>query len=188
MASRSYSNLLDLATGAADQGPAAAAIGALRRRLPRVVTNPGFMDDSPASPSTPARPRTIIVANQLPIRSRRPASPEEPWTFEWDEDSLLGHLHHSSSPLMEFIYIGCLRDDIPQADQDAVAQALKLGHLHVGPSRMQLCVSQSAQGRGSISQAECTCLLCSGARTRGTACRRGRSGRRAGACWASTRG
>jgi trehalose 6-phosphate synthase/phosphatase len=128
MASRSYSNLLDLATGAADQAPAAAAIGALRRRLPRVVTNPGFIDDSPASPSTPARPRTIIVANQLPIRSRRPASPEEPWTFEWDEDSLLRHLHHSSSPLMEFIYIGCLRDDIPQAEQDAVAQALLETH------------------------------------------------------------
>ncbi|EER92618.1 hypothetical protein BDA96_01G480300 [Sorghum bicolor] len=128
MASRSYSNLLDLATGAADQAPAAAAISALRRRLPRVVTNPGFIDDSPASPSTPARPRTIIVANQLPIRSRRPASPEEPWTFEWDEDSLLRHLHHSSSPLMEFIYIGCLRDDIPQADQDAVAQALLETH------------------------------------------------------------
>lgn len=128
MASRSYSNLLDLATGAADQAPAVAALGALRRRLPRVVTTPGLIDDSPASPSTPPRPRTIIVANQLPIRSRRPESPEEPWTFEWDEDSLLRHLHHSSSPLMEFIYIGCLRDDIPQAEQDAVAQALLETH------------------------------------------------------------
>uniref|UniRef100_A0A804LGE0 alpha,alpha-trehalose-phosphate synthase (UDP-forming) n=1 Tax=Zea mays TaxID=4577 RepID=A0A804LGE0_MAIZE len=128
MASRSYSNLLDLATGAADQAPAVAALGALRRRLPRVVTTPGLIDDSPASPSTPPRPRTIIVANQLPIRSHRPESPEEPWTFEWDEDSLLRHLHHSSSPLMEFIYIGCLRDDIPQAEQDAVAQALLETH------------------------------------------------------------
>ncbi|ONL95327.1 trehalose-6-phosphate synthase2 [Zea mays] len=45
MASRSYSNLLDLATGAADQAPAVAALGALRRRLPRVVTTPGLIDD-----------------------------------------------------------------------------------------------------------------------------------------------
>ncbi|CAN6290172.1 unnamed protein product [Urochloa humidicola] len=128
MVSRSYSNLLDLATGAADQAPAPAALGSLRRRLPRVVTNSGLIDDSPASPSSPSpappRPRTIVVANQLPIRSHRPASPEEPWTFEWDEDSLLRHLHHTSPPSMEFIYIGCLRDDIPAAEQDAVAQAL----------------------------------------------------------------
>nr|CAB3501534.1 unnamed protein product [Digitaria exilis] len=128
MVSRSYSNLLDLATGAADQAPAPAALGALRRRLPRVVTTSGFIDDSPASPSSPPRPRTIVVANQLPIRSHRPASPDEPWTFDWDEDSLLRHLHHSSPPSMEFIYIGCLRDDIPPADQDAVAQALLETH------------------------------------------------------------
>ncbi|KAF0912587.1 hypothetical protein E2562_015277 [Oryza meyeriana var. granulata] len=128
MVSRSYSNLLDLATGAADQAPAPAALGALRRRLPRVVTTAGLIDDSPLSPSTPSpspRPRTIVVANHLPIRAHRPTSPSEPWTFSWDEESLLRHLQHSSSsPSMEFIYIGCLRDDIPLAEQDAVAQAL----------------------------------------------------------------
>ncbi|VAH88383.1 unnamed protein product [Triticum turgidum subsp. durum] len=128
MVSSSYSNLLDLATGAADQGPAPAALGALRRRLPSVVTTPGLMEDSPASPSTPSpapRPRTIVVANHLPIRAHRPASPEEPWTFSWDEDSLLRHLQKSSSsPSMEFIYIGCLREDVPVPEQDAVAQAL----------------------------------------------------------------
>ncbi|KAL6867573.1 hypothetical protein ACP4OV_015597 [Aristida adscensionis] len=126
MVSRSYSNLLDLATGAADQAPAPAP-GALRRRLPRVVTT-SLIDDSPPSTPPPPRPRTIVVANQLPIRSHRPASPSEPWTFDWDEDSLLRHLHHSSPPSMEFIYIGCLRDDIPAADQDAVAQALLETH------------------------------------------------------------
>jgi trehalose 6-phosphate synthase/phosphatase len=128
MVSSSYSNLLDLATGAADQGPPPAALGALRRRLPSLVTTPGLIEDSPASPSTPSpapRPRTIVVANHLPIHAHRPASPSQPWTFSWDEDSLLRHLQKSSSsPSMEFIYIGCLREDVPPADQDAVAQAL----------------------------------------------------------------
>jgi trehalose 6-phosphate synthase/phosphatase len=128
MVSRSYNNLLDLATGAADQAPA--ALGALRRRLPRVVTTSGLIDDDspPSTPSPAPRPRTIIVANRLPIRSHRPESPSEPWTFSWDEDSLLRHLHHSSSPSMDFVYIGCLRDDIPPPDQDAVAQALLETH------------------------------------------------------------
>ncbi|XP_047089892.1 alpha,alpha-trehalose-phosphate synthase [UDP-forming] 6-like [Lolium rigidum] len=128
MVSSSYSNLLDLATGAADQGPPPASLGALRRRLPSLVTTPGLIEDSPASPSTPSpapRPRTIVVANHLPIHAHRPASPSQPWTFSWDEDSLLRHLQKSSSsPSMEFIYIGCLREDVPPADQDAVAQAL----------------------------------------------------------------
>ena len=78
MVSSSYSNLLDLATGAADQGPAPAALGALRRRLPSVVTTPGLMEDSPASPSTPSpAPRRVarLHAGAAPATTAPPSGP-----------------------------------------------------------------------------------------------------------------
>nr|XP_010926098.2 alpha,alpha-trehalose-phosphate synthase [UDP-forming] 6 isoform X1 [Elaeis guineensis] len=127
MVSRSYSNLLELASG---EPP---SIGRIRRRIPRVMTVAGIISDldddsdsdNSAGPSSSPRDRTIVVANHLPIRAhRRPDG--RGWTFSWDEDSLLLQLKDAIGDHcdMEFIYVGCLRDEIPPADQDEVSQIL----------------------------------------------------------------
>ncbi|XP_072972233.1 alpha,alpha-trehalose-phosphate synthase [UDP-forming] 6-like [Typha angustifolia] len=129
MVSRSYSNLLELASG---EPP---SIGRISRRIPRVMTVAGIISDldsdsdsdasaGPSSSSSP-RDRTIIVANHLPIRAhRRPNG--QGWTFSWDDDSLLLQLKDALSdhPDMDFVYVGCLRDEIPASDQDEVSQIL----------------------------------------------------------------
>ncbi|XP_072992016.1 alpha,alpha-trehalose-phosphate synthase [UDP-forming] 6-like [Typha latifolia] len=130
MVSSSYSNLLDLASG---ESP---SFGRMSCHLPRVVTTPGIIpdleessDDASVSSSDESCPsphnRTIIVANQLPIRvSRRPDG--RGWMFSWDQDSLLLQLKDSIGDRadMSFIYVGCLREEIPISDQDEVAQIL----------------------------------------------------------------
>ncbi|XP_010917511.1 alpha,alpha-trehalose-phosphate synthase [UDP-forming] 6 [Elaeis guineensis] len=124
MGSKSYSNLLELASG---ESP---TLGGMSHRIPRVVTAPGIVpdldesDDTASDLSSPPN-RTIIVANQLPIRSAR--HPEAGgWSFTWDQDSLLHQVKDSIGDRndMEFIYIGSLREEIPLSDQDEVAQIL----------------------------------------------------------------
>ncbi|KAG1330573.1 alpha,alpha-trehalose-phosphate synthase [UDP-forming] 6 [Cocos nucifera] len=127
MVSRSYSNLLELASG---EPP---SIGRIRRRIPRVMTVAGIISDldddsdsdNSAGPSSSPRDRTIVVANHLPIRAHRRPD-DRGWTFSWDEDSLLHQLKDAIGDHcdMEFIYVGCLRDEIPPADQDEVSQIL----------------------------------------------------------------
>ncbi|XP_051187465.1 alpha,alpha-trehalose-phosphate synthase [UDP-forming] 6 [Lolium perenne] len=142
MASRSYSDLVELASGSgsADEPSPLPSLG--RRRLPRVVTASGIVPDldcsdsdsddatdSAASDHSPHAPRerTIIVANQLPVRATHLAGGG--WEFSWDEDSLLRQLkeslraHHGRAD-MDFVYVGGLRDDVPPADQDRVAHDL----------------------------------------------------------------
>lgn len=123
MSSKSYSNLLELASG---QSP---SISRVTRRLPSVMTVSGIISDADSesdsetesidSPSSP-RVQTIVVANHLPIRSHR--GPDG-WTFKLDHDSPLHQLKESVSS-MEFIFIGCLREEIPISDQEEVAQTL----------------------------------------------------------------
>jgi trehalose 6-phosphate synthase/phosphatase len=132
MVSRSYSNLLELASG----GEPLPSLG--RRRMPRVMTASGIVPDLDGSDDDTAsaasdhsshapRVRTIIVANQLPIRAARRATGG--WNFSWDEDSLLLQLkdslsaHHGRAD-MDFVYIGGLRDEVPPADHDQVAHDL----------------------------------------------------------------
>ncbi|CAL9211340.1 alpha,alpha-trehalose-phosphate synthase [UDP-forming] 6 isoform X1 [Musa acuminata AAA Group] len=129
MVSRSYSNLLELASG---EPP---SISQIRRRIPRVMTVAGIISDldsdsdsdgSATGPSSTTRDRTIVVANQLPIRARRRPDGRG-WDFSWDEDSLLLQLKDAIGDRgadMEFFYVGCLRDEIPPADQDDVGQVL----------------------------------------------------------------
>ncbi|KAL6846111.1 hypothetical protein ACP4OV_023559 [Aristida adscensionis] len=136
MVSRSYSNLLELASS----GEPLPSLG--RRRIPRVVTAPGIVpdldcsdDDADAASaasdhsSHAPRERAIIVANQLPIRASRRAGGGGGWDFSWDEDSLLLQVkdslraHHGRAD-MEFVYVGGLRDDVPPADHDEVAHEL----------------------------------------------------------------
>ncbi|KAJ0981253.1 hypothetical protein J5N97_009508 [Dioscorea zingiberensis] len=125
MVSKSYSNLLELVSG---EPP---SLGRLNRRLPRVMMVSGIIpdltdsdsDSSSTSSSTSGRDRTIIVANHLPFRAHRRASG---WSFSTDDNSLLLQLKDAINPHsdMDFIYVGCLRDEIPPSDQDEVAQSL----------------------------------------------------------------
>ncbi|KAJ6845032.1 alpha,alpha-trehalose-phosphate synthase [UDP-forming] 6-like [Iris pallida] len=123
MSSKSYSNLLELASGEPS------SIRGITRRIPRVMTVSGIISDpesdsssdteSLSSPSSP-RPRTIVVANHLPLRSRRGPGG---WEFDWDHDSLLLQLK-DSIPSMEFFFIGCLREEIPVSEQEELSQTL----------------------------------------------------------------
>jgi trehalose 6-phosphate synthase/phosphatase len=75
MVSRSYSNLLELASG---EYP---TFENMNRRIPRIMTVAGLISDvdddplesvcSDPSSSSVQRERIIIVANQLPIKAQR---------------------------------------------------------------------------------------------------------------------
>ena len=143
MVSRSYSNLLDLSedsTISADP----AAMGSMRRsggRLPRVSTVPGlsaginYDDDSRTthkeeSVSTEAsflseEVRMLVVAHMLPLKAKLSHGPAgKSWSFEWDKDSLLWQLRDGLPTEMEVVYVGCLKADVEDADQDEVAALL----------------------------------------------------------------
>ncbi|CAM8988859.1 unnamed protein product [Rhodiola kirilowii] len=126
MASRSYNNLLELASGDAPN------FGRMGKRLPRVHTVSGVLseldDESNGSvtsdaPSSVAQERMIIVGNQLPLRAHR-AEDNGQWQFSWDEDSLLLQLKDGLGDDVEVIYVGSLRDEIDPSEQDEVAQTL----------------------------------------------------------------
>ncbi|RWW59137.1 hypothetical protein BHE74_00033991 [Ensete ventricosum] len=138
MMSRSYTNLLDLASGnfaaLSLGGGGGGGGGRGLRRMPRVMTVPGTLADlqeeeeranSVASDvqSSQAQDRIIIVANQLPVRARRRPDGRG-WTFAWDEDSLLLQLKDGLPDDMEVLYVGSLNVDVEAHEQDDVAQAL----------------------------------------------------------------
>ncbi|KAJ0989937.1 hypothetical protein J5N97_008293 [Dioscorea zingiberensis] len=126
MVSRSYSNLLELASG---DSPSFGHVG---KRLPRVMTVAGIISDlgeensssvGSDAPSSMSQERIIIVGNQLPVRAhQRPGN--EGWSFSWDEDSLLLQLKDGLGEDVEVIYIGCLREDIEPREQDDVSLTL----------------------------------------------------------------
>ncbi|XP_010518663.1 PREDICTED: alpha,alpha-trehalose-phosphate synthase [UDP-forming] 5 [Tarenaya hassleriana] len=125
MASRSYSNLLDLASGGSP------TISREKKRFPRVATVPGVLSeldneigngaDSDA-PSSVLQERLIIVGNQLPIKAQQ--NSDGKWNFSWDNNSLLVQLKDGVREDVEVIYIGCLKAEIEPIDQDDVAQRL----------------------------------------------------------------
>ncbi|KAF9621580.1 hypothetical protein IFM89_023154 [Coptis chinensis] len=129
MLSRSYTNLLDLASG----NFPAMGMGRERRRLPRVMTVPGIvseLDDEDRAnsvssdvPSSISQDRIIIVANQLPVKAKRRAD-NKGWSFSWDEDSLVLQLKDGLPDDMEVIYVGSLKVDVDVSEQDDVAQIL----------------------------------------------------------------
>ncbi|KAJ0037291.1 hypothetical protein Pint_22448 [Pistacia integerrima] len=132
MVSRSYSNLLELASG---ESP---SFGRMSRRIPRVMTVSGIMsdiDDDPSesvcsdpSSSSAQRERIIIVANQLPIRAQRKSDSgkgSKGWIFSWDENSLLLQLKDGlGDEDIEVIYVGCLKEEIHMNEQEEVSQIL----------------------------------------------------------------
>ncbi|KAK6242475.1 Glycosyl transferase [Theobroma cacao] len=137
MVSRSYSNLLELASGEAP------SFGRMSRRIPRIMTVPGIIsdiDDDPSesvcsdpSSSSVQRDRIIMVANQLPIRAQRKSdstnngssSSSKGWIFSWDENSLLLQMKDGlGDDDIEVIYVGCLKEEIHPNEQDEVSQIL----------------------------------------------------------------
>ncbi|KAK6932726.1 Glycosyl transferase, family 20 [Dillenia turbinata] len=129
MMSRSYTNLLDLASG---NFPVMNSGGRERKRLPRVMTVPGViseLDDDQSNSVTSdvqssiAQDRIIIVANQLPVKAmRRPDN--KGWSFSWDEDSLSLQLKDGLPEDMEVLYVGSLKVDVDISEQDDVSQIL----------------------------------------------------------------
>ncbi|XP_022142078.1 probable alpha,alpha-trehalose-phosphate synthase [UDP-forming] 7 [Momordica charantia] len=126
MMSKSYTNLLDLASG---NFP---IMGREKKRLPRVMTVAGViseLDDEQANsvtsegPSSVVQDRIIIVANQLPIKAKRRPD-NKGWSFSWDEDSLLWQLKDGLPEDMEILYVGSLRVDVDSTEQDDVSQLL----------------------------------------------------------------
>ncbi|KAK8608141.1 hypothetical protein V6N13_023572 [Hibiscus sabdariffa] len=128
MMSRSYTNLLDLASG---NFP---VMGQPRekKRLPRVMTVPGViseLDDDQANsvtsdaPSSAIQDRIIIVANQLPVKAKRRPD-NKGWSFSWDDDSLLLQLKDGLPEEMEVLYVGSLMVDVDPIEQDDVSQLL----------------------------------------------------------------
>ncbi|KAL5070506.1 hypothetical protein RYX36_021393 [Vicia faba] len=127
MASRSYSNLLDLTSCGSPS-----SFGREKKRLPRVATVAGVLseldDETNTSvgsdaPSSVCQERMIIVGNQLPVKAQRKEENGK-WEFTWDEDSLLLQLKDGLGDDVETIYIGCLKEEIDPIEQDDVAQYL----------------------------------------------------------------
>lgn len=131
MVSRSYSNLLELASG---EGPSP-SLGRMSRRIPRVMTVPGIISDLDGDPSESVcsddissvaqSDRLIIVANQLPIKAQRKTDGSNGWTFSWDETSLLLQLKEGlGDDDIEVFYVGTLKEEIPPNEQDEASQIL----------------------------------------------------------------
>ncbi|KAK8526138.1 hypothetical protein V6N12_020619 [Hibiscus sabdariffa] len=135
MVSRSYSNLLELASG---EPP---SLGRISRRIPRIMTVPGIIfdiDDDPSESvcsdpsSSSQKDRIIMVANQLPIRAHRKSnndkngsSSNSGWIFSWDDNSLLLQMKDGfGDDDVEVIYVGCLKEEIHPNEQDEVSQIL----------------------------------------------------------------
>uniref|UniRef100_A0A1J3IXS1 alpha,alpha-trehalose-phosphate synthase (UDP-forming) n=1 Tax=Noccaea caerulescens TaxID=107243 RepID=A0A1J3IXS1_NOCCA len=139
MVSRSYSNLLELASG---DSP---TFGRMNRQIPRIMAVAGIMSnlDNDSKESVPSdlspKDRIIIVANELPIRAQRKLENNnggsstssssnccsKSWNFSWDENSLLLQLKDGlGDEVIEVIYVGCLKEEIHPNEQEEVYQLL----------------------------------------------------------------
>lgn len=67
--------------------------------------------------------RMLIVGHMLPLTATR-GPDEQGWTFTWDEDSLALQLKAGLPKDMEVIYIGCLKVEVEDSEQDEVAATL----------------------------------------------------------------
>lgn len=131
MVSRSYSNLLELASGEVPSP----SFSRMAHRIPRVMTVAGIISDVDDDQSegmcsdeslSVQRDRIIIVANQLPLKvQRRSDNDNRGWSFTWDDNSLLLQLKDGlGDDDIEVIYVGCLNEDIHPNEQDEVSQVL----------------------------------------------------------------
>lgn len=127
MVSRSCISLLDLVSGDMmnySQTP---------RSLPRRMTVPGVISDIDGNgnnnggdsdvPSTGSCSRKIIVANFLPLHSQKDLKSGK-WSFNFDEDSLLLQMKDGFPSNTEVVYVGSLKVDIDESEQEEVSQLL----------------------------------------------------------------
>lgn len=124
--SRSYTNLLDLASGNFLNFPQTP------RTLPRLMTVSGIIsdgdgngsndDDSDLS-SSKCREKKIMVANFLPLHAQKDLNTSK-WCFSIDEDSLLLQMKDGFSPETDVVYVGSLKVDIDTSEQEEVAERL----------------------------------------------------------------
>ncbi|CAN6852188.1 unnamed protein product [Brassica oleracea] len=89
------------------------------------MTVPGIISGSSEVTSSP-RERKIIVANTLPLQSKRDSETGK-WSFSWDEDSLQLQLKDGFPPETEFLYVGSLNAHVEPNEQEAVSQTLLTG-------------------------------------------------------------
>lgn len=124
MGSKSFGNLLDLASGDLLDIPQTP------RSLPRVMTVPGIISDVDGYGisdgdsdviSLPCRERKIIVANFLPLNGKKDSETGK-WKFSLDNDSPLLYLKDGFSPETEVIYVGSLKTHVDLSEQDEVSQ------------------------------------------------------------------
>ncbi|EXB92374.1 putative alpha,alpha-trehalose-phosphate synthase [UDP-forming] 7 [Morus notabilis] len=125
--SKSYSNLLDLASGnfpALDQGN--------RNRLSRAMSLPASIteldDDQLQSVSSESSlsvhsDRIILVANQLPLKAKR-REDDKGWDFSLNDDALVLQLKDGFPNDVEVLYVGSLNVDVDLEEQDDVSQRL----------------------------------------------------------------
>ncbi|GAV61052.1 Glyco_transf_20 domain-containing protein/Trehalose_PPase domain-containing protein [Cephalotus follicularis] len=127
MMSRSYTNLLDLASG---NFP---IMRRERKGLSRTKTIPGSVSEvdydqaqSVASDiqSLNSSDRMIVVANQLPLKAQR-REDNKGWNFSWNEDSLVLQLKDGLPKDMEVYFVGSLNVYVDSNEQDDVSQFLK---------------------------------------------------------------
>ncbi|KAJ0244944.1 hypothetical protein HA466_0184570 [Hirschfeldia incana] len=134
MISRSYTNLLDLASGnfpvvERERSTTSSSSSGRRRLLPRVMTVPSnvseFDDDQASSdnPSSVSSDRMIIVANRLPLKAERLKN-DGSWSFTWDQDSLYLQLKDGFPEDMDVLYVGSLSVDVESHEQEEVAKTL----------------------------------------------------------------
>ncbi|CAI9284814.1 unnamed protein product [Lactuca saligna] len=102
------------------------------QKLSRIMNVLGIInefDDEPASSdasenaSSLSMDKIIIIANQLPLKSKRRPD-NRIWSFTWDNDSLLLRLEDGFPDDMEVLYVGSLNVDVDGIEQDDVAQLL----------------------------------------------------------------
>lgn len=100
--------------------------------LPRVMTFPGFISDvhgdgsnigDSHSPLTESRKKRIIVANFLPLNSRKDSKSGK-WFFSLDQDSLLLQMRDGFLSDVDVVYVGSLKVDVKASEQDEVSQTL----------------------------------------------------------------
>ncbi|KAL1357174.1 hypothetical protein HN51_009145 [Arachis hypogaea] len=123
MVARSYTNLLDLASGNILNTPQTP------RALPRVMTVPGVISDVESKQSSEdsfqseQRQKIIIVSSFLPLDAKKDKSSGK-WSFSYDKDSIFWQLKDGLPPEVDVVYVGSLTVDVDASEQEQVSNQL----------------------------------------------------------------